>query len=57
MLKKYYVKALEVTNSGTVVLFKRAPNEQNVNNYNPSVMSAWQANIDIQYVLNAYTLV
>ncbi len=46
-----YVKALEVTNSGTVV---RSPNEQN---YNPSVMSAWQANMDIQYVLNAYACV
>ncbi len=52
-----YVKALEVTNSGTVVLLKRSPNEQNVNNYNPSVMSAWQANMDIQYVLNAYACV
>ncbi len=41
------------------MLLKRSPNEQNVNNYNPSVMSAciWQANMDIQYVLNAYACV
>ena len=28
-----YVQALEVTNSGTVVLLKREPREQNINNY------------------------
>ena len=36
------------------MLLKREPNEQNVNNYNASVMLAWQANMDIQYVLDAY---
>ena len=39
------------------MLLKREPNEQNVNNYNPSVMLAWQANMDIQYVLDAYACV
>ena len=50
-----YFQALEVTNSGTVVLLKRAPNEKNVNNYNASVMLAWQANM--QFVVNAYACV
>ncbi len=57
VVKDEYLQALEVTNSGTVVLLKRTPSEQNVNNYNPSVMLAWQANMDIQYVLNAYVCV
>jgi len=52
-----YVQALEVTNSGTVVLLKREPREQNINNYNASVMLAWQANMDIQFILNAYACV
>ena len=28
-----------------------------INNYNPNVMLAWQANMDIQYVLNAYACI
>ena len=43
-----YVEALQVTKGGNVVLLKREPNEQNINNYNASVMVAWQANMDIQ---------
>ena len=55
--KSDYVQALEVTNTGSVVLLKREPNEQNINNYNASVMLAWQANMDVQFVLNAYACV
>ena len=51
------MKALQVTKGGNVVLLKREPNEQNINNYNASVMLAWQANMDIQYVLDAYACV
>ena len=49
-----YTKALEVSSKGSVVVLKRQPNECNVNNYNAPVTLAWQANTDIQYVLNAY---
>ena len=52
-----YVEVLQVTKGGNVVLLKRQPNEQNINNYNASVMLSWQANMDIQYVLDAYTCV
>ena len=52
--REEYVEALQVTKAGNVVLLKREPNEQKVNNYNASVMLAWQANMDIQYVLDAY---
>ena len=47
-----YIEALEVSN---VVVLK--PNECYITNYNPSVMLAWQANMDIQFVLNAYACV
>ena len=52
-----YVSALQVSTKGSVVILKRNPNECNINNYNASVMLAWQANMDIQYVLNAYACV
>ena len=52
-----YIDALEVSSTGNVVVLKRDPNECFINNYNPSVMLAWQANMDIQYVLNAYACV
>ena len=55
--REEYVEALQVTKAGNVVLLKREPNEQKVNNYNASVMLAWQANMDIQYVLDAYACV
>lgn len=52
-----YTNALEVSCRGTVVLLQREPNECLINNYNPSVMLACQANMDIQYVVNAYACV
>ena len=45
------------SNKGSVVLLKREPNKCMANNYNGSVMLAWQANIDLQYVLNAYACI
>ena len=57
--REEYVEALQVTKAGNVIVLKREPNahEQKVNNYNASVMLAWQANMDIQYVLDAYACV
>ena len=46
-----------MSSKGSVVVLKREPNERNVNNYNGPVTLAWQANTDIQYVLNAYACV
>ena len=55
--EKDYIDALEVSSNGSVVVLKREPNERFINNYNPSVMLAWEANMDIQFVLNAYACV
>ena len=38
-------------------MLKREPNECKINNYNGPVLQAWQANMDLQYVLNAYACV
>ena len=37
------------------MVLKREPSECFINNYNPSVQ--WQANMDIQFVLNAYACI
>ena len=52
-----YMSALEVSTRGSVVILKREPNECNINNYNPPVLLAWQANMDLLYVLNSYACV
>ena len=52
-----YVDALELSTNSSVVILQREPSECYINNYNPSVMLAWQANMDIQFVLNAYACV
>ena len=43
--------------SGSVVVLNCEPDECLINKYNLSVMLAWQANVDIQFVLNAYACV
>ena len=55
VLVRHYEKALEISTKGNAIVLKREPKECKINNYNPNVMLAWQANI--QYVLNAYTCV
>ena len=52
-----YMEALEISNRGNMIVLKREPNECFINNYNGPVMLAWQANMDLQYVLNAYACV
>ena len=52
-----YTKALSISKCGQSIILKRQPSEQNVNCYSPAVLRAWQANMDIQYVTNAYACV
>ena len=52
-----YTTALRMSSKGNSVLLKCNPDEYKINNYNSAVMLAWQANMDIQYVLNAYACV
>ena len=52
-----YTKALSINKSGESVILKRQPSERNVNCYSPAVLRTWQANMDIQYVINTYACV
>ena len=52
--QNYYLAIRSELNSPTVFL-KRNPNELRVNNYNSACLSAWRANMDIQFVLDVYT--
>ncbi|VDH93803.1 Hypothetical predicted protein [Mytilus galloprovincialis] len=45
-----------ITNRNTAVL-KRQPNEIYTNQYNPHLLRAWDANMDIQYILDALSCV
>jgi DNA replication protein DnaC len=36
------------------IFLKRQPNELRINNYNSACLSAWRANMDIQFVLDVY---
>ena len=49
--QKYIIAIRSSLNSPTIFL-KREPNERRVNNYNSACLSAWRANMDIQFVLD-----
>ena len=38
-------------------MLKRLPHESRINNYNKSILLAWRANMDIQYILDAYACI
>ncbi|XP_013405048.1 uncharacterized protein LOC106169925, partial [Lingula anatina] len=41
----------------TVIVLKREPRECWINQYNPHLLEAWDANIDIQYIVDAYACI
>ncbi|CAF0887188.1 unnamed protein product [Rotaria sp. Silwood1] len=49
-----YERALENILPADTVVLKRAPEDRWVNNYNEKCILNWNANMDIQYVMNAY---
>ena len=46
--------AVSLSLKAATVLLKRNPNELRINNYNAACLSAWRANMDIQFVLDVY---
>ena len=52
-----YIQALATSKYGQSVILKRQPFEQHVNCYSPTILKTWQANMDIQYVIDAYACV
>ena len=49
-----YLLAVSSSLNAATVFLKRNPNELRINNYNAACLSAWRANMDIQFVLGIY---
>lgn len=52
-----FMQALSVSEKGKHVVLQRTPAECSVNAYNATILKAWQANIDVQYIVDAYACV
>ncbi|KAF1374343.1 hypothetical protein PFLUV_G00249070 [Perca fluviatilis] len=46
-----------MVNKSSAVILKRDPKDCWVNGYNPHLLEAWNANIDVSYILNAYSCI
>ena len=53
--ERQYILAIRSSLNSPTIFLKRSPNELRINNYNPTCLRAWRANMDIQYVLDVYT--
>ena len=52
--EKQYLKTIRFSLKHSTLLLKRSPAEIRINCYNPNLPKAWQANMDIQFVLDPY---
>lgn len=49
-----YIHAIRWNIKRNTLFLKRTPSEIRINSYNTKLLKAWQANMDIQYVLDPY---
>ena len=54
IMEQNYYLAMQSSLHSPSIFLKRNPNELRVNNYNSACLSAWRANMDIQFVLDVY---
>ncbi|XP_078383037.1 uncharacterized protein LOC144665645 [Oculina patagonica] len=54
LTEEEYIMALRYSLKRDTLLLKRSPSEIRINNYNSDLLKAWQANMDIQYILDPY---
>ena len=54
LTEQQYIKAIRLTLKHSTLLLKRSPCEIRINCYNPHLLKAWRANMDIQFVLDPY---
>jgi len=52
-----YHEALAMNVQGRSLVLQRRPCDLNINNYNPTCLSAWKANMDVQPVLDVYACI
>ena len=50
-----YVLAIRYPLKRAKLFLKRRPTEIRINSYNPNLLAAWQANMDVQFVLDPYS--
>ena len=55
--EKEYLEFLSISERGRVLVLKRDLKERNVNNYNKEMILAWNANMDIQLVVDPYAVI
>ena len=54
LTEQNYILAIRSSLKAPTIFLKRKPNELRINNYNAVCLSAWRANMDIQFVLDVY---
>lgn len=52
-----YQQALQECSSSPKIYLQRQPDSININNYNPHLLRAWQANLDLQFVTDPYACI
>ena len=54
MTFKTYLDAIKTNIDRDVIQLKRNPWETRINNYNATILAAWRANCDIQYITDPF---
>lgn len=54
LTEEQYVLAIQFSLKRDTLFLKRNPSEVRINNYNCDLLKAWQANMDIQFILDPY---
>ncbi|RXN03150.1 replicase helicase endonuclease [Labeo rohita] len=52
-----YEKHIEALSTSSLIVMERRPQDCWVNGYNPMLLRAWNANMDIQFILNPYSCI
>ena len=52
-----YLKYLGISKRGKILILKRECKEAFINNYNPEMLRAWNANMDIQLTVDPYAVI
>ena len=55
--EKEYLELLGISERGKVLVLKRNCKERFINNYNSEMLTAWNANMDIQLVVDPYAVI
>ena len=55
--KEQYMDHISITEKGRTIIMKRRVKERFVNNYNKEMITAWNANMDIQLTLDPFAVI